>query len=57
MKTVSGRKVPIIKYEPDFRVIRHLLCIIELALLFLSPAKEVIVEGFRCTWLDKIIFK
>lgn len=57
MKTVSGRKVPIIKYEPDFRVIRHSLFITELALLFLNPAKGVIVGGFRCTWLDKIIFK
>lgn len=49
MKTVNGRKVPIIKYEPDFRMTRHSLFITDLALLFLNPARRMILGGFMYT--------
>lgn len=54
MKTVNGRKVPIIKHEPDFRVIRHSFFITNLALLFLSSARRIILGDFMYIWLDKI---
>lgn len=54
MKTVNGRKVPIIKYEIDFRMVRHSLLVTDMFLLFLNPAGRMILEGFMGTWLEKI---
>lgn len=54
MKTLNGRKVPIIKYEIDFRIVRHSLFITDLPLLFLNAARRMILEGFLGTWLEKI---
>lgn len=56
-KRVNERKMPIIKYEPNFRVIRHALFITDLALIFFNPARRMILGGLMYTWLDKIIFK
>lgn len=54
MKMVNGRKVPIIKHKPDFRVIRHSFFITNLALLFLNSARRIILGDFMYIWLDKI---
>lgn len=54
MKTLNGRKLPIVKHEIDFRMLMHSLFITDLSLLFLHPAGRMILEDFMGTWLKKI---
>lgn len=54
MKTLNGRKVPIIKYEIDFRMLRCSRFVIDVSSLFLNSVRRMILEGFMDTWLENI---